>query len=251
MCQCLGTGQVCAWCGRDFAASAAEAQAAFRWRNRVPALVIAAVAVAVMGALVALWRMPPSEVGAVLRAFPGLGERLENKGHTCDWSATPADEPGRAGWKVARCKLEGGDTGPAWYVTPIKVVYAHNAAAKLWSESSDPPEIAAWDRQGTDCTMMEYYDNCMADVVIDHVRRAAPAPLPALQHIADQTLSFSAGHSAALAAKIAKCGGGSFESRCGQFTREIEAVNLQVVQQIAAQRSQNRLRAQDPAKTPQ
>ena len=89
--------------------------------------------------------------------------------------------------------------------------------------------------------MMEYYDDCMAGIVIKHVARVAPAPLPDLQAIADQTLSFPTGHSGEIAAKIAACGGGSFEARCGHFTREMQAIETQVLRQIAEQRSQNRL----------
>ncbi len=228
-------GEVCPWCGRTFAAAVAVVRTAraARWRWIPPAVV------GVGGLIMLLVRfgVTPLAVTEVQRALPDLVGRIEGQGHKCRWTVRDAAEPGREGWQVVQCLLDGGGDGPAWYLARTRAAYAKNAAARIWSKAPEPPEIPAWTRPGVTCSMSDYYDDCMVGIVIDKVRPVSRQGLAELQEIADKTLSFAPGHSRQVAEKVHACGVASADARCGQFGREMAVIEEEVIRQLAAQRS--------------
>src|SRR5262245_7387918 len=109
-CHADSEGTVCGWCGRTFEAAAAAVDTAARRKGRGKWLLVMAVAVGVPGLGLAAIRVTPSAVRTVKTA-PGVAQGLAEKGHDCRWTVGEAGEPGRDGWKLVRCQLQGAGDG--------------------------------------------------------------------------------------------------------------------------------------------
>jgi hypothetical protein len=234
-CHAESPGTVCGWCARPLAANASAESATTQVRGRKKWFLVMAVAVGVPGLALAISRTTPSAIRRVT-SDPAVASGLRGQG--CDWVLSDATDQGRTGWSVVQCHLGKPSEDPAFFVDKIRRVYSKNAAAKMSTDLPYPPEVPAWSRPGIACTLSDYYDDCVAAVVIEQVGRITGQDLPALQVIADQTLSLPPGRSRAAAAKVAACGITSKDARCGSFAREMRFVEQEVARQIVAQRTQ-------------
>jgi hypothetical protein len=225
-------GTVCGWCGRTVDAAETAVSATNQRRMRTKWLIVMGVAVGLPLLGLAIGRGTPSAIRRV-SSLPAVKDAI---GGRCRWAMSDSSDAGRDGWKVVECQDGATKGGPAFYVDKIGRVFSKNAAAKTATEVPYPPETPAWLRPGVTCSMADYYDDCLAGIVIEKVRVVTGQDLAALQGIADQTLSLRPGRTREVAEKVLSCGGGSSEARCGSFYREMRLVAGEVARQIADQR---------------